>query len=73
MRKMAGRKFNALIVFDDTIADVISNKRLSQVVTELFIRGKKLNLFTVFTAQIYFQDQKSYNKLHPFFYYENSK
>ena len=37
---MAGRKFNALIVFDDTIADVISNKRLSQVVTELFIRGK---------------------------------
>ena len=73
MRKMAGRKCNALIVFDDTIADVISNKKLSQVVTELKIRGKKLNLFTVFTVQIYFQDQKRYSKLHPFFLYENCK
>ena len=49
---MSGRKCNILIVFDDMIADVISNKKLNQVVTELFIRGKKLNIFTVFTAHI---------------------
>ena len=28
-----------LIVFDDAIADMINNKKLNSVVTELFIRG----------------------------------
>ena len=32
-----------LIVFDDMIADMINNKRLNSIVTELFIRGRKLN------------------------------
>ena len=32
-----------LIVFDDMIADMIHNKKLNSIVTELFIRGKKLN------------------------------
>ena len=31
-----------LIVFDDMIADIIKNKKLNSIVTELFIRGKKL-------------------------------
>ena len=35
-----GRKYNVLIVFDDMIANMFSNKKLSPVVTELFIRGK---------------------------------
>ena len=30
-----------LIVFDDMIADMISNKKLNSVVTELFMRGRK--------------------------------
>ena len=34
---------------------MISNKRLSPIVTELFIREKKLNISTVFIAQSYFQ------------------
>ena len=34
-----------LIVFDDMIADTLSNKNLNPVVTELFIRGKKLIFF----------------------------
>ena len=34
------RKCNVLIVFDDMIADLISNKKLSLIVTELFVRGK---------------------------------
>ena len=30
------------IVFDDMIPDMLSNKKLNPIVTELFIRGKKL-------------------------------
>ena len=37
-----------LIVFDDIIADMLSNKRLNPIVTELFIRGRKLNICLVF-------------------------
>ena len=33
-----------LIVFDDMIADMINNKKLNSIVTELSIRGRKLNI-----------------------------
>ena len=33
-----------LIVFDDVIADIIKNRRLDSMVTELYIRGRKLNI-----------------------------
>ena len=33
-----------LIVFDDVIADIINNRRLDSMVTELYIRGRKLNI-----------------------------
>ena len=49
------RKCNVLLFFDNIIADVISNKKLSSVVTELFLREKKLNVSTVFITQSYFQ------------------
>ena len=32
------------IVFDDMIADMIHNKKLNSIVTELFIRGRKFNI-----------------------------
>ena len=38
-----GKEHKVLIVFDDMIADMISNKNLNPVVTELFIRGRNLN------------------------------
>ena len=44
-----------LIVFDDMIADVICNKKLNSIVTELFIRGRKLNIYLVFITQSYFK------------------
>ena len=47
-----------LIVFDDMIADMINNKKLSSVVTELFIRGRKLNISLVFITQSYFKKPK---------------
>ena len=40
-----------LIVFDDMIADMIKNKELNSIVTELFIRGRKLNISLVFITQ----------------------
>ena len=40
-----------LIVFDDMIADVIHNKKLNSIVTELFIRGKKLHVSFVLITQ----------------------
>ena len=42
-----------LIVFDDMIAGMLSNKKLSKTVTELFIKGRKLNVSLVFIAQSY--------------------
>ena len=47
-----------LIVFDDMIADMIHNKKLNSIVTELFIRGKKVNISLVFTTQSYFKVPK---------------
>ena len=49
-----------LIVFDDMIADTINNKKLNSVVTELFARGRKLNISLVFITQSYLQVSKGY-------------
>ena len=48
------KKRKILIVFDDMIADMLSNKKLNPIVTELFIRGRKLNISLVFFTQSYF-------------------
>ena len=37
---------------------MINNKKLNSVVTELFIRGRKLNISTVFIPQSYFKVPK---------------
>ena len=47
-----------LIVFDDTIADMINNKRQNSIVTELFTGGRKLNISLVFITQLYFKVPK---------------
>ena len=47
-----------LIVFDDMIADMINNKKLNSIVTELFIRGRKSNISLVFIMQSYFKVPK---------------
>ena len=48
------QKRKILIVFDDMVADVLSNKKLNPIETELFIRGRKLNISLVFITQSYF-------------------
>ena len=47
-----------MIIFDDMIADIINNNKLNPVVTQLFIRGRKLNISIVFIMQSYFKVPK---------------
>ena len=47
-----------LIIFDDMVADMINNKKLDSVITELFIRGRKFNISIVFITQSYFKVPK---------------
>ena len=54
----SGKKLKILIVFDDMFADMINNKKLNPVVTELFIRGRKLNISIIFITQLYFKVPK---------------
>ena len=44
-----GKKLKVLLVFDDIMANIINNKRLNAIVTELFITSRKLNI--VFITQ----------------------
>ena len=52
------KKRKVLVVFDDMIADMINDKKLDSIVTELFIRGRKLNISIVFITQSYFKVPK---------------
>ena len=43
-----------LIILDDMIVDILSNKKPNPIVNELFIRSRKLNISFVFIKQPYF-------------------
>ena len=47
-----------LIVFDDMIADIMTNKKFQAIIKELFIRCRKLNISLVFITQSYFSVPK---------------
>ena len=53
------KKRKILIVSDNMIADMLSNKKLNLIVTELFIRGRKLNICFVFITQSWFAMPRS--------------
>ena len=53
------KKRKILILFDDMIADMLSNKILNPAVTELSFRGKKLNISLAFNAQFHFAVSKN--------------
>ena len=55
-----------LTVFDDMIADTL-NKKLNPIVTDIFIRGRKLN-FLVFITKSYFAIPKNMTKFYTLFY-----
>ena len=52
------KKRKVPIIFDDMIADMINNNKLNPIVTELFIRARKLNIPIVFITQSYFKVPK---------------
>ena len=47
------KKRKILIIFD-MVAVMLSNKKFNQIVTELFVRGRKLNTSLVFITKSYF-------------------
>ena len=47
-----------LIVFDDVIADIMTNKKFQAIIKELFIRCRKLNISLAFVTQSYFSVPK---------------
>ena len=51
-------KRKILIVFDDMIADIMTNKKFQSIIKELFIRCRKLNISLVFITQSYFSVPK---------------
>ena len=52
------RKREILIVFDDMIADIMTNKEFKAIIRELFIRCRKLNISLAFITQSYFSVPK---------------
>ena len=54
----ASRKRKILIVLDDMIADIMTNKKFQAIIKELFIRCRKLNISLVFITQSYFSVPK---------------
>ena len=66
------KKRKVLIVFDDMIADMISNTKINLVVTELFIRRRKLNISFLFITLLYFKVPKDVG-LNALLDYESSK
>ena len=58
MITIQAKKEKKLIVFDDTIADIMTNRRFQAIIKELFVRCKKLNISLVFITQFYFSVPK---------------
>ena len=51
----SSRKRKILIVFDDMIADILTNKKFQAVIKELFIRSRNLNIYLIFIVSFLFQ------------------
>ena len=61
------KKRKILIVLDNRIADMLSNKKLNPIVTELFIKGGKLNIDLVFIIlSHFFEENIRLNSTHYF-------
>ena len=69
------RKRKILIVFDDMIADIMTNKKFQSIIKELFIRCRKINISLVFITQSYFSVPKDVrlNSTHYFIMKINNK
>ena len=57
-----------LIIFDDMIADMLSNKKFHSIVTQLFIKGRKLNSSLAFLTQSYFAVPKKNRRNYAYYF-----
>ena len=71
----SSRKGKILIIFDDMIADIMTNKKLQSIIKDLFIRCRKLSISFVFITQSYFSVPKDVrlNSTHYFIMKINNK
>ena len=60
-----------LIVFDDMIADIMTNKKFPAIIKELFIRSRKLNISLVFITALFFCSKRREINFNTLFDYEN--
>ena len=58
------RKRKVLIVFNDMIADIMTNKKIKSIIKELFITCRKLNISLLFITESYFSVPKEVKILH---------
>ena len=65
-------KKRVLIIFDDMIGDMEAKTKLSPIVIELFLRGRKLNISFVFISEPYFKVPKTKTKCNALCYNQNS-
>ena len=65
------RKRKILIVFDDMIADIMTNKKFQSMIKELFIRCRKINISLVFITVLFFWTKGRKIKFNAPFYYED--
>ena len=61
-----------LIVFDDMIADIMTNKKFQSIIKELFIRCRKINIFTcIYPSVLFFCTKRCKIKFNTLFNYED--
>ena len=65
------RKRKFLIVFDDMIAGIMTNKKFETIIKELFIRCRKLNISLAFISVLFFSSKRSQIKFKSLFDHEN--
>ena len=65
------RQRKVLIVFDDMIADIMTNKKFQSIVKELFIRCRKINISLVFITVLSCCTKRCKIKFNALFYYED--
>ena len=69
------RRRKILIVFDDMIAEIMTNRKFQPILKELFIRCRKIYISLVFITQSYFSAPKDVrlNSTHYFIVKINNK
>ena len=67
------RKRKILIVFDDMIADIMSNKKFQVIIKELFIRCRKVKITLFYHSVLFFCSKRCEIKFNTLFDYENQQ